>query len=156
MHKERYQEHQDTSQSMSYFMRKYLDLYLALKQEPMLFKNIKYQDYLNESSILLIGITFDIHRFIREIGYTLESTFYDDEWLGICRRRSGIEALEEMYANTCFAEYLPKFKDEDLDYMIQGKGRYEGYLSDEEIPIGIPQFHWWWWYPEQPRTSTSA
>jgi hypothetical protein len=137
------------------FMDGLLNLYLALKADLSIEVEPQFQNYLRESADLLTWITFDIGIFISEINQALRELFYSDEWFGICRNRSAVEALRELYQNTNLGEHLsvePNLSDldtRDLDGEIRLKGE-EGFLSQEQIPAGIPSSHWWWWLPYVP------
>lgn len=138
------------------FMDGLLNLYLALKADPSIETEPQFQNYLRESADLLTRITFGIGIFISEINQALREPFYSDEWFGICRNRSAVEALRELYQNTNLGEHLsvePDLSDldtRDLDGEIRLKGEKEGFPSQEQIPAGIPSSHWWWWLPYVP------
>ncbi|MBD2500374.1 hypothetical protein [Anabaena azotica] len=143
----------DTWANTRQFMDRLIDIYLALKTEPSIAQDAKFQDYLHESATELIWFTNYINNFMVEMEQTLNSTFYNDEWVGICWQRSAIEAIKEIYQNTCLEEYFTELDTEDLDECIAAKGEKEGYLTEQQIPSAIPSSHWWWWYPKTPSTS---
>lgn len=132
------------------FMDGFLNLYLALKADSSIVAEPQFQNYLRESADLLTWITFDIGIFISEINQALREPFYGDEWFGICRNRSAIEAFRELYQNTNLGKHLsvnpdlPNLDTTALDEEIRWKGEKECVLSQEQIPAGIPSSHWWW------------
>ena len=140
----------EASHDTRFFMNHTIDLYIALKANTFIERDPKFQDYIQRSARKLSGITFNINYFILQIDHTLSSTFYDDEWIGVCWQRSAVEAIKEMYQNTIFEVYFEDLDTEDVDEGMESRGQREGYLSTEEIPLGIPTSHWWWWYPEKP------
>jgi len=91
-----------------------------------------------------------------KIEQDLQCTFYDDEWVGLCRERSFIQALKEMYRNTCLEEHLSNIDTEDLNDHFRSVGDYEGYLAAEKIPVGIPHSHWWWYPKNRKHLSRSS
>ncbi len=135
------------------FMTGTLDLYLARKENPSLGETPEFRRYLDESAAQLTWLGLDITHFISKTEKILEDTFYADEWITVCRNRSAIEALKELYQDTNFGEHFDSLDTEDLDDQIQNVGSREGYLSENKIPAGIPHSHWWWWYPETPGAS---
>lgn len=143
----------DTWAKTRQFMDGIIDVYLALKADPSIAEDPKFQDYIQQSAINLTRFTNYINNFMVEMEQTLNSTFYNDEWVGICWQRSAIEAIKEMYQNTPLEEHFSDLDTEDLDESIQAKGENEGYIPEEQIPTAIPPSHWWWWYPETPKTS---
>ena len=133
-----------------------VDIYIALKTNPSIEEDTKFQDYIRESAIELTSRTDDIYGFIIKMEQDLCYPFYSNEWDGICWRRSAVEAIKEMYQNTCLEEYFDDLDTEEVDDFIKEKGKHEGYIPESEIPIGIPSSHWWWWYPEIPTTREIA
>jgi hypothetical protein len=138
---------------VSQFMNGTMEIYLALKADPSIREDPEFQHYISKSAGKLTWFTNYIVLFMSKIEQDLHSTFYDNEWLHLCSKRSSIDALKEMYRNTCLEEHFPDIDTEDLDDHMSSVGDYEGYLSAEKIPAGIPHSHWWWWYPEKPETS---
>jgi hypothetical protein len=134
--------------AISSFMEGTYDLYLALKHDSSIKSDVEFQTYIKQSAGLMTWLTMDINTFIYEIEETLGSVFYDNEWEGVCWRRSAVEALKKMYRNTVLEEHFHDLDTEDLDLYIKGKGEMEGGV--EKIPDGIPPSHWWWWYPDPP------
>ena len=145
-------------QLIDYFMYKFFELYLALRNDPSLKLNSKYKDFIIESQYFLRGLGSEIDRYIGEIEDRLRTTFYSNEWKEIiCPSRSAIEAVKEIYRGTSFEERYegddPEslFLDtEDLDDDLESFSHKEGYLKEEDIPREIPASHWWWWSPNEP------
>jgi hypothetical protein len=80
----------------------------------------------------------------------LVSTFYSDEWLSACERRSQLEALRTFWPQALEQMGLLFFDCEGVDDLLRRKGDHEGGLRPEQIPPGTPTSHWWWWYPASP------
>jgi hypothetical protein len=140
----------EQSHTIRNLMMRMLELYRHLKNDSSIRETLEFQEDFKESIPLLnwavgSGQIFD---FISDTEDILSSVFYDNEWEGVCRRRSAIEALKEMYGNTQVAQHFSELDTEDLDLYIKGKGEMEGGV--EKIPDGIPPSHWWWWYPDPP------
>ena len=134
------------------FMSRILELYLAIKTSSTSSTlSAKYKTYIEKSEYSLRSLISELISYINATEDKLRSTFYDKEWEEIiCRRRSAIEALKEMYESTFFAQFYYELDTEDLDDSIEMRAHKEGGLKEEQIPKGIPTSHWWWWSPEEP------
>ena len=135
---------------INYFMDLTMELYLSVQLDPSLKSESQFQEYLNESANLLCGITiWDLLSYISSIESIVKMIMEVGEWRKVCWRRSAIESLKELYKNTVFEQYFDEIDTEDdLDLILESKGKKEGPLSEEEIPDGIPSSHWWWWGEE--------
>jgi len=131
------------------FMSVIMELYTEIKTEPAIESDVEFQRYLRESAAKLVFRSRDIELFLVDLEKMLSFTFYDDEWLVVCYKRSSIEVLKEIYKNTCFEEYFHYYEVEyleELDQIIKWKGEIECYIpTQEQIPIAIPPSHWWWY-----------
>ena len=140
------------------FMSRFFELYLALRNDPSLKLDSKYQDFIAQSQYLLRGLRFELNHYVSELEDWLRTTFYDNEWEGIiCKGRSAVEGLKEMYQGTSFEEFYEGenpdaliLDTEDLDDSLEIQGHKKGYLKEEKIPREIPTSHWWWWSPNEP------
>ena len=140
------------------FMRRYFELYLLLRNNPNLKLDTKYKDFIAESQYFLKGLITELNHYIGEIEDRLRTTFYDNEWEAIiCKRRSAVEAVKELYRGTSFEEIYEgddpealEFDTEDLDDSLEIQGGKRGGLKEEDIPREIPASHWWWWSPDEP------
>ncbi len=75
----------------------------------------------------------------------------DVGWRNICYGRSALSFFCDIFDGQIPDDERGPFA-EDLrgtDQTIRKKGDFEGHISDEEIPDGIPRDHWWWWYPRR-------
>ena len=137
------------------YMSKILRLYLAGQSDSSLLNNSEYQEYIQQSSIILKRLIYELNNYIDDIEGELRGSFYyPEQWENsICWRRSAIEALKEMYKNTLLEEFYYELDTEDLDDSIEMKAHKEGGLKEDQIPKGIPTSHWWWWSPEEPPIS---
>jgi hypothetical protein len=143
--------------NMHIFMRKILELYLLMQQNPSIKSKPEVQDYLNQSASMMSESDLSIfHHFMRVlmgISRSLSSTFYKgDQWYSICWRRSALQAFDEIYRGTSYKEFVED-DYESLDEEIRQVGRMEGGGELERIPRYMPPSHWWWWYPDAPPCS---
>jgi hypothetical protein len=70
----------------------------------------------------------------------LNSVWEADEWVRVCRERSAIAALNEIFGSPD----SPLIDTAELDESIRAKGDDEGFLDPSRIPPGMPAEHWWW------------
>jgi len=128
-------------------MNQIMEVYLAIQADSPLKSDPIFQRYLNETADLLYGrITADIHLYISSIEKIVALTLEPGEWEKVCWQRSAIEALKELYPNTVFEQYFDEIDtSDDLDERLEFLSKREGPVSKEEIPNGIPSYHWWWW-----------
>jgi hypothetical protein len=80
----------------------------------------------------------------------LTTTFYGDEWIAACERRSRLQAACSLWAEELGGPGAPHLDCETVDDLLRQKGDHEGGLRPEQIPPGTPTSHWWWWYPAPP------
>ncbi|MGF1490240.1 MAG: hypothetical protein ACFBSE_24380 [Prochloraceae cyanobacterium] len=138
---------------INYFMDLTMELYLSVQLDPSLKSESQFQEYINESANLLCGVIGDLLLYISSIEKIVTLIMEVGEWRKVCWRRSAIESLKELYQNTVFEQYFSEIDTEDdLDLILESKGKKEGPVSEEEIPDGIPSSHWWWW-GEEPEES---
>jgi hypothetical protein len=138
---------------MRIFMRKILELYLLMQQNPSIKSKPELQDYLNQSASMMSESNLSVSRhfieFIMHLRDNLFSTFYSDEWYWICRELSALQAFDEIYKETSYKEFVDE-DDELLGEEIRHVGRMEGGMHESMIPLYMPPSHWWWWYPKEP------
>ena len=140
------------------FMDGYFELYLLIRNNPDLKLDDKYQEFIEQNQYYLSHLTSELDDYVSRIEDRLRTTFYDNEWEAIiCRGRSAIEALKELYCGTSFEEFYEGdnpdaliLDTEDLDDDLESFSHKEGYLKEEDIPREIPTSHWWWWSPNEP------
>ncbi len=136
------------------FLREIFDLGMLLNRNPSLRQSPGLAAFVGPSAHLLRHEAIaSLSAFIRCVENTLRDTWYGDEWRSVCTRRSALEFLRELYSGTPFAEYLAELDLTDLDEALRSRSVGEGYLTDGQIPAGIPVSHAWWWYPEEPSRS---
>ena len=130
-------------------MDRIFKFYLSVQLDPSLKSESQFQEYLNESANLLCGVIWDLLSYISSIESIVKMIMEVGEWRKVCWRRSAIESLKELYKNTIFEQYFNEIDTEDdLDLILESKGKKEGPVSEEEIPDGVPLSHWWWWGEE--------
>ena len=145
------------------FMKEYFNIYLLLRNDPDLKLDSRYKDFIEQSQHLLRSLTYKLNNYIRELEDRTGSIFYGNEWKEVvCKGRSAVEAIKEMYRNTAFEEIYEgsdpetlEFDTEELDELIEMRGEKEGYLKENQIPREIPASHWWWWSPNEPPSTTT-
>ncbi|MGB0387713.1 MAG: hypothetical protein ACPGWR_23090 [Ardenticatenaceae bacterium] len=138
----------DRALLMENFLMATYDLGLMLSNEPCLKESLDFIEYIEDSIFLLEPYKRRISDFIQNTEFILNYTFQGNEWKKVCTSRSAIEFLKEFYQDTGFA--TKAWCTCALDEKIRRVGEIEGYLSHEEIPVGMPSPHWWWWYPTLP------
>jgi hypothetical protein len=134
------------------FMAYLYELGLLLLRCPQLDHSAELQTFLQSTAPLLRAIIFDVERFIDSMEDEMYSSWEISPWIGISRDRSSLEFLRKLYKDTQFGEFLCNFDLSKVDDLLRRRGNDGGYLSDAEIPSGIPAAHWWWWYPNEPRS----
>lgn len=110
--------------------------------------------FLSETSSLMNAASLTLHRYLFATEVMLTNEFYGDEWISVCKRRSNIEFLRNLYHDVFDPDWNFFLNCENLDDMLQQKGDFEGRLPEDQIPEGIPTSHWWWWYPGSSGVST--
>ncbi|MDP2058933.1 MAG: hypothetical protein Q8J97_04275 [Flavobacteriaceae bacterium] len=90
---------------------------------------------------VLSPLNFNISHQIEKI---VSATFYEKEWLSICKLRSSIQALKELYDPYLPVDVLMP-QDEELDELISERGKIEGFVEPGVTPSNFPDNHWWWW-----------
>jgi len=135
------------------FMSQLFDLGLALGRDPQDRSSPEFERFLQESAALLPRAVGDLCLYVVRTENLFYGTWEYDEWKQVCRRRSTLEFLWELYRETEFSEWFEQIELEDLDNLLEERGKREGYLPVEDIPEGVPRAHWWWWHPEEPPTA---
>lgn len=75
----------------------------------------------------------------------LTTTFYGQEWVDACTRRSCLEAVRTAWGSQLGGPGAPQLDCETVDDLMRQKATHEGGLSAAEIPPGTPRSHFWWW-----------
>ena len=148
----------ETERLTNQFMNRFFELYLSLRNNPSLKLDDKYQDFIEQSQYLLRGLTSELNDYISELEDWLRTTFYYNEWERIiCKGRSAVEAVKEIYRGTSLEQFYQEsspyaldLDTEDLDDSLEIQGGKRGGLKEEDIPREIPASHWWWWSPDEP------
>lgn len=132
------------------FMQRLFDLGLLLHREPNIKEMTNVKNFIEESGNLLPLVVGHINFYC----FLTKDWFYGeweyDEWISACKKRSSLEFLFELYANTGFQYFLPNLQTEahTIDELLRTKVDAGVYTPYETIPQGMPTSHWWWWYPE--------
>ena len=83
------------------------------------------------------------YQLVNRIELLLNKSFMGEEWLMLCRLRSTLESLKQLYGPyLTMADLVPE--DEELDNQIRTKAESEAFQSPLETPINFPPSHWWW------------
>jgi hypothetical protein len=101
--------------------------------------------FLEKSAPKLKGVFIQLDKKISsQIEKIIGTTFYEKEWLSVCKLRSTLEALKELYLPFLpMGELMPT--DEELDQLISERGKIEGFVEPGITPSNFPDTHWWWW-----------
>jgi hypothetical protein len=130
------------------FLYNIFDLGRALNLKAEARESPDVREFLNASATILPEFTGEFELYMGATEDRLIGAWEGGEWELVCRRRSSLEFLVELYRNTDYEEYLHRFGCADLDERLRQRGLEEGYLDPSRIPEGIPRSHWWYWYPE--------
>jgi hypothetical protein len=65
----------------------------------------------------------------------------DIDWIESCTLRSALAFYQEFFPGA------PQFDLEELDRALTHKAQFDGFLTPDSIPRGIPESHWWWFAP---------
>jgi hypothetical protein len=127
--------------SIDQFMDAIYELYLWLGADINRWDDPRFTAFIEASSDIVetrwryIGLYY-----IGKLRTYLTSTWYGGEWVMVCRRRSALAALQEIY----LVSIGNSFDTEELDEIIRRVGKTEAFFGDEERPSEIPEEHWWW------------
>ena len=72
----------------------------------------------------------------------LNSAFEADEWQTVCRRRSAMETVNELYGEAVGEDFM--LDAEDIDEMLRDKAEEEAAPAEDQRAMGTPESHWWW------------
>ncbi len=119
----------------------------ALERQPQLSESEPVGSFLKETEAHLDRLLLVVNLFVVQTTNILTSSWESEEWIEVCKRRSAIEFLRQLFSISETEEFLDT---EEVDELLRTRGRDEGYLKESLIPEGIPPSHWWWWYPRSP------
>lgn len=126
------------------FAQAFYDLYVIRRDEPQSEELERIEAFLAASAPRLRGAMGDIdYALSNRLETALGASWEDQEWLGVCRLRSTMEALRELYGpHLPMDELMPQ--DDELDALLREKGEDEAFQDPYETPITFPATHWWW------------
>ncbi|PKP25159.1 MAG: hypothetical protein CVU03_09105 [Bacteroidetes bacterium HGW-Bacteroidetes-2] len=127
------------------FTEVFYDLYVLKKNGLTEEEEKAIQHFLETSASKLQPVLSQLDlKISNQIEKIIGATFYEKEWLSVCKLRSTLEALKELYL-----PYLPMGElmptDEELDQLISERGKIEGFVAPGITPSNFPDTHWWWW-----------
>jgi len=132
-------------------LREFLDAVEALGLDSARQQSPEGRAFLEETAPLLANARVSLGRYIEECSRFARAgnEWSGDEWFSLCKRRSKIEFVRELYRDVA-VDLGESFMDsEDLDITVRAAGDDEGGLDPSRIPPGMPRSHWWWWFPER-------
>lgn len=128
---------------------------LALERDPSHCTSPELRQFVDDSASALYDQSTALLFHPSNIVRRFQETWYTDEWVQLCKVRSGLQYLIELYRDTQLIDFLRSLEVDYVDDFIRSQG-HEGYLDDDKIPRSIPRSHWWWWYPDPPRPGASG
>jgi hypothetical protein len=134
------------------FMYRLVDLGVALAGDPGRRESREVSAFIDETAPHLVRGFDSLGLFAMEIRARSQNDWSADphRWEELCRRRSAVEFLCELYRETALAELLPEIDNAWLDEIMRETGVARGHFSREDVPAGMPPTHWWWWLPAAP------
>jgi hypothetical protein len=103
------------------------------------------------SAPLVHRVTGPLGLFARRIPERFSYGWQPEEWEDVCRARSALEFLLELYGPGETADWLRSQIEPDADDdLLRTRCPEEGLVPPAEVPPGIPRSHWWWWCPALP------
>lgn len=139
------------SEQISEFLNGLLTVGRTLTAQPELRTEADVQLFLLETGRQLIFLHSSVAHFV---SMTIDEThggWEDGEaWEPLLKRRSALQFLDELYAETSYGGFFNLLRLEDLDDLIRERGDIEGFPDSYPIPADIPVTHWWWWWPRTP------
>lgn len=99
-----------------------------------------------ESGEVLAGLGWKLNLYVQLTLNDAEGA-NDNEWYGLCIRRSVIQSLLDDYPGTSIPGLIDPSDLADLDAELKRVGLDQGPIPAEWIPKGLPETHWWWTYP---------
>jgi hypothetical protein len=102
-----------------------------------------------EAAAALAPLAAQIRSYVELVADEAE-TAGDDAWAELCGKRSAIELLRTLYADTPAVADLEPADVARLDDEMRRVGQEQGPLEAAWRVPGMPASHWWWWYPGSP------
>lgn len=121
-------------------------------RDPAIRQSSETQTLLRETASLIANARVSLGAYVDETARLARAgvDWSGDQWRSLCKRRSAIEYVRELYRDIASVDWDVSFMDtDDLDIAIRGIGDDEGGLDAARIPSGTPASHWWWWYPQR-------
>lgn len=109
-------------------------------------------DFAERTAGLARGAALNFQFAISDLDRKVGDASGELNWDRTSRRRSGIEAIRELYAGHIPEDDLPDASE--LDQTLRDAAPLYG--PAREIPSQIPRSDWWWWAPADPPTDTAA
>lgn len=123
-------------------------VYFAIRAEAALGKTREFKQFIADSTPFVARALPWIDRyFTPRIEQLLRTNWYGDEWQVVCRMRSSLAALFELYPPAAISTEV-QMETDDTDELLRDRGSREGSGASMPAPPGTPRSHWWWWLPE--------
>jgi hypothetical protein len=107
------------------------------------------QASLEATALRLDRLGTGFRRFLhRSRNHLLQEFLFPDQWPCALERRSAVQFLIDLYRGLAPPGVLEQVDTEEMDELLRHRGAWEGFLTPDEIPEGIPASHWWWRLPD--------
>lgn len=129
----------------------FLEAVDVLGRDPARRESPQGQAFLSDTARLISDAGVSLDKYVVDAArYARASSEWSgDEWYSLCKRRSRIEFVRELYRELAPVDWDVSFMDvDDLDHVLRSVGQREGGVDPARIPPGTPHSHWWWWYPQ--------
>jgi hypothetical protein len=138
-----------------HFLMALVSLGLKLEEEPS--RKATIRDFLEETAPQLTKAFMSFEAFGSDLADRSEVGWSDGtpQFVDLCKRRSALAFLAEIYADTSLASELDRIGQDWLDGIMRDRASH-GYLDPDDIPAHMPTRHWWWWLPDDPPADPSA
>jgi hypothetical protein len=119
-----------------------LDADEALRYEPA------FTAYVDACAPVLSRHRHSLAEIVDDVRRPISGALEGDEWFIACERRSAIESLREVFAESDIeAELARNLDTQALDDRMRAIGEVEGPVDPKRVPRDVPERHWWWRYP---------
>lgn len=130
------------------FVERLYDVGRALEAHPELREGDEWRRFRDATAPRLVANAGGVSRYAHALDARLHETFeLPDDWLIVCRRRSALAFVGELYGGTDLDEWRSDIEPPDLDETLRYRCKTDGYVAPGDVPEGIPRSHWWWRCP---------
>jgi hypothetical protein len=120
----------------------------ALDDDDALRYDPEFAAYIDACAPVLSRHRHALAEIVDDIRRPISGALEGDEWFIACQRRSAIESLRAVFADSEIADELARnLRTEALDDRMRAIGEVEGPVDPRRVPLDVPESHWWWRYP---------